>query len=314
MNELEEFLHFTAKFLRLNKNCNLAPIVFHDSQIIINPDGVKPSAIIRDQQEYIELLKEYRAAFLNDTTRYTRGKNYHHNLHFLLKNATFHDLNNLNLFLKRRIAYFEDTSFESYQTPKLLTEILDYPFFAWRTDCFLGCETPREMRFYTESDEKQIAFPSVRYGIYQNQVFVYCIQNETPNPVFYKRFDSLNQFTSSMKRRGSLPISFLMSIILFLKTCFEEGYTDFLFVDILPLRYYEFYHRAYAEEQMDYLQWKITNQLIMTLLRICEECPNIKLISYPDLDGHTRLKYTEGYQDIKNPYFQEILSKTLRRK
>ena len=87
-----------------------------------------------------------------------------------------------------------------------------------------------------------------------------------------------------------------------------------MFVDILPLRYYEFYHRAYAEEQMDYLQWKITNQLIMTLLRICEECPNIKLISYPDLDGYTWLKYTEEYQDIKNPYFQEILSKTLRRK
>ena len=46
MNELEEFLHFTAKFLRPNKSYGLVPIVRNDGQIIINPDGIKPGAII----------------------------------------------------------------------------------------------------------------------------------------------------------------------------------------------------------------------------------------------------------------------------
>ena len=292
----------------------MVPIVRNDGQIIINPDGIKPGAIIRDEEEFLALLKEYKKVFFSDTSKYTYGKNYHHHLHFLLKNATYDDLNNLNLFLKKRIAYLKDVSLENYNYQVLLANILEFPFFANRMESFMGAETPHEMCFYTESDGITIAFPSVRYGIYQNQVYIYCVQNKDPNPLFYKRFELLNQFTSSMKKRGSLPVSFMISIILFLKECFEEGYTDFLFVDILPFRYYEMSHRDYINEQIDYLQWKITNQLVKTLLRICEECPNIKLVSYPDLDGYTRLKYTEEYQDIKNPYFKEILSKTLYRK
>ena len=60
MNELEEFLHFTAKFLRPNKSYGLVPIVRNDRQIIINPDGIKPGAIIRNEEEFLALLKEYK--------------------------------------------------------------------------------------------------------------------------------------------------------------------------------------------------------------------------------------------------------------
>ena len=89
MNELKEFLNFTEKFLRINKNYGLVPIVRNDGQIIINPDGIKPGAIIRDEEEFLALLKEYKEVFFSDTSKYTQGKNYHHHLHFLLKNATY---------------------------------------------------------------------------------------------------------------------------------------------------------------------------------------------------------------------------------
>lgn len=64
MNELEEFLHFTAKFLRPNKSYGLVPIVRNDRQIIINPDGIKPGAIIRNEEEFLALKNIKKSFFL----------------------------------------------------------------------------------------------------------------------------------------------------------------------------------------------------------------------------------------------------------
>ena len=184
--------------------------ILEDNVEIIGNDNIDnllvPTLIIKNKQEFNELLNRYVSLALDfyDELSYCDeicSSNYKDNdlgvskekliMTLLWGNATAEDFNDPCNYLRRRIAFFELGNLEKYVLEKNISysDILGYDVEFKITKNGLENETPYSFKTFLvnhESGSRVYEFPSIYFGIYNNNLYVYAIQNN--------RYRLINEF------------------------------------------------------------------------------------------------------------------------
>lgn len=303
--------------------------------IIKNEKLLIPTLFIQNKKAFDELLELYVNIALKfyDESNYlmdyvngeeTKTKTI---LTLLWSNATIEDFNNPITFLKRRIKYFENK----------LNEISNYNIGSSET---LGCniiidniktniknETPYALKITLTNGIEKYELPLIYYGIYNNEVYIYAIQNNkkfnTENNKFqkfikrklYSLDDGIDVKSETYENYGvgnikDITHSFLLALNIALSIFKSIGIDKVIVPSILITRWNskeimldkkgnidEYYH--------DNIQSNLTEKLIRTFIRLSNQNKNIEINSLPsEIDYNLILNINEN-EDIDNKLLKE---------
>ena len=179
-----------------------------------NNDLLVPTLIIKNKDEFNYLLKKYvemAMAFYDDDcfVEEVRESNYWDNelgiskekliMTLLWSNATYEDFNDPCTFLRKRISFFDLGSLEKYREECLLgySEVMDTDINVSIIKNGLESETPYSLKIClleTLTGEKIYEFPRIYFGIFEDNGYVYAIQNSKNRlvvPKWMKKIDRL---------------------------------------------------------------------------------------------------------------------------
>ena len=112
-------------------------------------------------------------------------------LAMLFANATSDDFENPISFLRRRIQFFDNLSFNDIEIG--YSEILKSNLTVSIEKDIINNETPYQfcLKCYSDNGE-EFVFPKIKFGIYNDDVYVYAIQNDRINEgIFSKKINRL---------------------------------------------------------------------------------------------------------------------------
>jgi len=288
---------------------------------ISNNDLLIPTLIIRDKNKFDSLLEEYVTLALSfyddnnfdedilDYKLYDNKKRICKEkaiLALLFANATVEDFNNPINFLEKRINFINNSMEEKHNLG--YCEILNTMMQVSIEKDIINNETPYQFVIKILSyDGESYVLPKVKFGISDNNVYVYAIQNENNqknqlgkriNRILYKIGEGYNDgdYLCDDENLKDISASFLVSLNIFVnyvKTC---GYNKIIVPSILVERWnakkissilrsnrygYSVEKMIELEDSQDYLQRNLTNKLIRTFLRLGVHYNNIDIFSFP---------------------------------
>lgn len=276
-----------------------------------------PSLYISNPDEFEHLVEQYVniAYDFYDKDYYEYKHDYIKAIiTYLFVNMTVEDFLNPNNYIRKRIAFFQDNLKLDINEPfhfgssnyigDISATILEEPIYE---------ETPYSLNFRTETHE----FPTIRFGIQANTVYIYAIQNRRNNIVdkkvnrtLYKindnfdttneSFDNINDYENLTGVTNSSVAAATMALSFFLK----NGYTDIRMPSFLPIRFnakemardrklqkliddpnYDKLVDDSINDNME-IQRNISDKFIRTFRRIENHFGNININSYPfDVDS-----------------------------
>ena len=173
------------------------PICFGTKELINNElhditnakyfsNSMIPTLIIKDREKlnssitrYVDLAKE----FYNDDFRLEDVSNKEkYIITSLLSNVLVNDFNDLNNLFERHSSFLEDKSLEEFQSPVNLGYVdkLKSNLIVEITKQSIVEETPygMEISLQDENDEIIYRFPTIRFGIDNNKVYIYAVQQD----------------------------------------------------------------------------------------------------------------------------------------
>ncbi len=276
-----------------------------------------PTLYISNPQEFEKLLYKYI-----ELAYPFYDKNYFDNEHdyikaiitFLFVNMTVEDFLSPNDYLQKRIDFFKnnienniDETFvlgNSHYIGNIMATINKEKIYE---------ETPFSLNFKTETS----SFPSVRFGIHNNTVYIYAIQNtknskldKKTNRILYKindgfdttyeSFDNIHDYENLTGITNSTIVAATLALSFFSKL----GYVNVRMPSFLPVRYNS---KEMAREKKilklkndmnldeknqnmmkinEEIQRNISDKFIRTFRRIAYHFDNINISSYPfDVDS-----------------------------
>lgn len=284
-----------------------------------------PTLYISNKEEFELLLQKYveLAHSFYDINYYDNEHDYIKAIiTFLFTNMTVEEFFNPNDYLRKRISFFEN---------KLPYDVNEY--FEFGNSDYIGNitaklnnepiyeETPYSLNFETDNSK----FPTVRFGIYNDIVYIYAIQNrkdcivdKKTNRILYKinnnfdttneSYDNINDFENLTGVTNSTIVAATLALSFFLK----HGYTDVRMPSFLPVRYNakeltrerkmdkyknEENFEEINQESIDInmgIQRNISDKFIRSFRRIDYHFDNININSYPfDVDSYLHLTMNE---------------------
>ena len=287
---------------------------------IDNDNLLIPTLMIKNKLEFDRLLIEYvnlALKFYSDNNfdeDILNNKIYDNDmkickekviLALLFANATIEDFNNPIDFLKRRIDFIYN----------YLTGNKDFGY----CDVFNGNlslviekdtinnETPYQMVIKcTSNDGDQFIFPKIKFGIGDDTVYIYAIQNrgnennsfcKKINRVLYRVGEGFNaDMDENSENLKDITASFLVSLNIAISYLFNNGYDKIIVPSLLVERWNaknisntlkikiknldDDSARELFDDQ-DYIQQNLTNKLIRTFLRLGCHYNNIDVLSFP---------------------------------
>lgn len=253
---------------------------------------------------------------------------------FLIANMTAEEFQNPNEYIKKRIAFLDNTT----------EQRLDERFFVGNSS-YIGDieavitkepiyeETPYSLKFYGVHSK----FPTIRFGIIDNIVYIYAIQNEKDamidkkmNRTLYKINDGLDTTNESydnirdFENLTGVTASTVVSATLALSFFLRNGYTNIRMPSFLPIRFnakeitsekklqkvindvnFDEITKQLFEKNIE-IQRNISDKFIRTFRRISYHFNNINIDSYPfDIDSYLHLTMNENI-DCNNDLLYDL--------
>ena len=248
-------------------------------------------------------------------------------LTLLWSNATSEDFENPLSFLKKRISFLNNNINEE----KNITSSLGNIYVSIKKD-----RVEQETPFYLNITINDNVMPRVRFGIFNNSVYIYAIQNvkevdrdKKLNRQLYKVNDGIDLKNESDDNildfenlKGITP-SALVSATIALSFFKDLGYDNFIIPVLLPVRWnakelmYERKLKKIEEENKEnYLQEKyaehdkisrnLSDKFIRTFRRLDYHFDNINIYALPfidDIDMHINVS---EFTKCNNPLLEEL--------
>ena len=309
------------------------------------PGVVAPTLMIKNRALFDKLLNEYAnkaLAFYSNSGIYEEVLNYHNTenirigkvkliLTQLFANAMVEDFNDPIRFLRRRIDFIDNYADKVVNLGR--SAMLDADLELIVNKGTLNDETPGEFIIRaTDGDDKWIS-PRVRFGISEDTVYIYAIQNEDENKNqlgkkinrrLYKvgeGFDNLGEDENPK----DITASFLVTLNMAINYFRSLGYEKIVVPSIMIVRWNakrilltDKYRRKRIndedkrtlESKLDTIQNNLTNKMMRTFLRLTCHYNNIDIDALPfEVDSalHIRLN-----NEIKEKCNNQLLMETGR--
>ena len=306
--------------------------------------------IIKEEEIFSKLLEEYIQLELEKNRKTVPFfKEIEKNkikwlMAYLLVNATTEDFENIEDYIRRRIHFLKDNTFE-YLKEGIQIEtgntLLNSKLRIQKIETSTSMETPNriEMSLMKESNEEILEYelPNIYYGIEGDTCYIYSMQTKKKkrdsslaeekyqkqiNILLYK----LNQGTEEERDYEEESImdvthSFVFALNIFTSILMkEEKIKKIKVVSYLPVRYASRFNTAnhYEEEKKeqllnrnDTIQENLTNKLIRTMRRVAYHDKRLKIESYPyEQDEFLTIKLQkEKEKEINNMILEETTNK-----
>lgn len=284
-------------------------------------DLLIPKLVIKNKSEFNELLYEYvnlSLEFYDDNNYYPEVRD---NIDYeidktskekqimilLWSNATYSDFHDPINYLKKRISFLNNNL--EYKN-NIYSEYFNGTMEHSITKDKMMNETPYKMNFKLNNNGELFNFPSIKFGIYNDVVYIYAIQNdEISNNNYSKKVNRLlykvgENFSSDLDNydiyeEGNLKdisASFLVSLNMALSYFKKLGFTKFEVPTILITRWNAKKialqnkidkNKVSSDEIEDILvkqdktQKNLTEKFIRTFLRLNHHVPSINLTNMP---------------------------------
>lgn len=243
---------------------------------------------------------------------------------YLWANATYDDFLEPEKYLEKRIAFLENRidNFTTNYSP-ILNGYIDFKI---EKDNILF-ETPYKIVISSKNEDgEDYSFPTIRFGIYNNTVYIYTIQSEIRkdnsyskkvNRSLYKVNDGFNDNGTGLKDVSS---SFVVALNMVINYFYSLGYRDFNASSILITRWNakkivlqnKLQKKRITEEEKDemlkkhdIIQRNLTDKFLNTFLRIISQYEGINVTSLPfDVDSFLHIKLNDEIK-TDNPLLNE---------
>ena len=306
-----------------------------------------PTLYIKNKKLFDELLSTYLELalnFYNDNNYYrdiTENTFYYYKvktiLSILWSNATYEDFNDPINFLRRRISFFKNNLNEYDSWSELGYSLnLNSNIKVKNTKSNLRNETPYKLEIILESDGSKYELPNIYYGIDNNNLYIYAIQNKknvnTENNSFQKfikrklyainegldvKSDTFENY--DIGNLKDVTPSFLLAINIAIGIFANKNIDKVIIPSILFIRWNDKelmfdkksrvineFDKAIEQEKHEYIQRNLTEKLIRTFLRLSYHSDDIEIENYP-FEVDSSLKLNLG--NIKS-FNNELLSET----
>lgn len=246
----------------------------------------------------------------------------------LWSNATYDDFQNPIQFLKKRIAFFDDNILSQFQNEVNLgySEILKSYIQIKVCKDKINNETPYflEIKLISEANENEFVYlPDVRLGIFNNNAYIYAIQNrnkiQKADKTKYEKYinrtlfkigenyvlnedDDLKDVTASFVISGNIALGLIDSLNvnnIFIPSILIPRWNGAIISDKM---------RAKDEDNIERMkiQSNLTQKFLRTFRRISYHNNRIKINSYPfEIDSYMHMSFDRTLDDIKNPLLRE---------
>lgn len=311
------------------------------------PSCLPPTLMINNKNEfdrllvlYVELAQKNYPSFLNELIFAQKSGEEIDVSHDFIKsllavlwgNATSYDYINPCDFLRKRIAFLQNELMPSMQVESPIGQI------AIKTKKEENCalETPLYLDIQINGNE----MPRVYYGIFNNQVYIYAIQNKSKkerdkklNRSLYKvnegidlNLEPFDNIANPENLRGITPAT-LLSAVIALSFFKNSNYDRFIIPTFLISRWnakeIANYHKIVkiVNEEQEYIfktlvddtiskheiiQRNLSDKLIRTFRRIDYHFSNINVASMPFIESDDLLIYVDDNLECNNPLLKGI--------
>lgn len=298
-----------------------------------NNDLLVPTLMIKNKELFDRLLIQYvdRAIDFYDNSNFDdeiiRGKLTDNEtmigkekviLALLFANATYEDFQEPILFLKKRIAFFENDYTRKVDLG--YSEILKANLMIEIEKDIINNETPYQFKIRAVDDGLgSYEFPKIKFGIVNDSVYIYAIQNSKDkqdnelakriNRKLYKVGMGFNQEEDSNENLKDITASFLYAINIMIWYFKMMGINEVVVPSILIERWnaknisikmkrsFKKIDDNKFDEMMKeqiYLQYNLTNKLIRTFLRLACHYNNLEVMAFPfEGDSCLRMKVND---------------------
>lgn len=296
---------------------------------------VVPTLIIKDKVRFDALLVSYvnlAKEFYVEDKHITRIKEIDETLTnkmiltHLWSNAIVEDFNDPILFLEKRISFMKN-DFEQSKFSFGYSELLDGDINLEIAKDTLVNETPYRLNFSLCTKENKVYhFPQVKFGIYEDKVYIYAIQNQDMdleikkvNRSLYKIGEGFNSEEDNYNLFGEgnlkdVTASFLVSLNMAVAFFKQHGFEKIIVPSILPVRWNA--KSIYSEnkvqkdpnfitDKQDEIQRNLTDKFLRTFLRLAYHYEGIDVLSYPyEVDSNLTL-YVNDELNCNNKLLSE---------
>ena len=293
---------------------------------IDNPDILIPTLIIKDKELFDKLLEEYvikALDFYDNNNFYDEILDYKMYdekdmvckekviLAYLFANATSEDFNNPVAFLRKRIDFIDNHMDSNCDLGYSNTLGANIELLVEKDT--INNETPSRLVFKAYKDEEELVFPMVKFGISNNKVYIYAIQNEKQNnntlskKINRKLYGVGEGFINEdlYENPKDITASFLVVLNMAISYFYQMGYSLVEVPSILIERWNakkiannNMYKRKKINEKelnernvkQEIIQSNLTNKLIRTFLRLGCHYNNIDVLALPyELDDNLHI-------------------------
>lgn len=241
-------------------------------------------------------------------------------------NATYDDFLHPEEYLQRRINFLENSKEETFETD-YIEDLNGKINFAIKKDVILF-ETPFKIELsLVNNDGEQYTFPEIKFGIDNDTVYFYVIQNFTTtnnnNNNYAKKINRLlfkigegfdatkdNYELFSEGNLKDVTASFVVAINMAITYFHSLGYRNIKVASILPVRWnsknliierkqimgrYSLDEKSNKEERLEEIQKNLTEKFIRTFLRLAYHYEGINIESLPmELDSYLHLNLEDN--------------------
>lgn len=299
-----------------------------------NENVLIPTLIIKNKSLFDQLLVEYvteALKFYNDDNfceeildykMYDKDKICKEKtiLATLFSNATLEDFNDPINFLKNRINFIKNNIENNYDLG--YCDILKSNISLKIERDIIENETPFKITIIASNENDEYTFPSVKFGISDNKVYIYAIQNSKDNVnkkinrILYKIGEGFNDDYTEENLKD-VTASFLVTLNFSLALLKNLGYSEIIVPSILierwnskakanVLRSKRTNNLEELENKQLNIQENLTNKLIRTFLRLKYHYEGVDILSYPsELDNNLSIKINDMSIGCNNKLLNE---------
>lgn len=308
-------------------NIGFNSMVLDNNKEIINYDNPSNNSklIIKDFNKFVELIEEYVKEELSLNRKVPNFSDQKSKIKwivsYLFVNATTEDFLNPEKFIKRRISFLKDNSFNNPLEIKLSSTFNNSSIIIEREKCPVSMETPYKITMkLKDGNNSEYNLPSIYYGIDNDTCYIYSIMNKKDqknmneqekkfhnkiNRLLYKINDGVTD--EDLK---DVTMSFVFAINIFMSLMQTKGVEKVKIVPYLPIRYLSRDIAANNDELLDkrndLIQENLTDKLIRTIRRITYHNKDISIELFPyEIDEYMLINIDDRSEQINNLLLEE---------
>lgn len=307
----------------------------------------KPILMINNCEQFINLLCEYvdecdkHNNMFSNYDLSVRIKGY---LSLVWSNAIYDDFANPLSFLKRRIGFYQDQSFniENEVYKQNIEELHGSDIIIYNFEQDIRLETPNVFKVIIKKEDSSYSLPSISYGIYNNECYIYAIQNKPKSNLnnyqkkikrsLYKMNSGIEQYNDyELENIGDVSPSTLISLSIFFDILNKNNIDKIKVASLLPIRYNskelaiekkfssKILSKKYSDDKLKkmLLEYKLENlriqqnlseKLIRNFRRLESHFNNCIVTSYPmEFDEYMHVTVKE-YKKGENEFLNAIIN------